>query len=119
MKPDIRLPDATLTVKRADGTIEYDGDTDAYALHVEHVRARVRSLAQLPEARYHSRHVASLFVTAPRLTLGDIELTPTVLTPSDPEISGALVFGGLMAMRAHDPAGFAVVMRRLRESGAA
>lgn len=116
----LELPDAKLSVRRVDGTIEHDLETtraDQYALLTEQVRGLIGRLASLDKGQLHSRHVLALFTTAPAAGQGEIEMTPTVLTPTDPELCGAMAFGSILAMRKHAPAGYEVMIRRMRDAG--
>lgn len=113
----IELPSVRGIVKRNDGTIEYDSETDAFAMHVEDIRARIRSLVALPAHRFMRRKVVAMVCTATE-NGSQLELKPTTLTPTnDPELSGRMVFGLLVYMRKNDPAGFAKAMELLRDNG--
>lgn len=110
-------PNVAMEVRRADGTVEFDAGTDGYAILLERLRAMVRSLGKLTRAETMSRHAVGLLVTAPPVGRAGIEMTPTVLSCTDPEIAGALWYGGLLSLKKHDPAAFAVLMRRLKDAG--
>ncbi len=106
-----------MTVRRVDGTMEFDAETDAYSILCEQARAALKSLGKLAGKRMQSRDVFGLLVTIKDKGALGVELTPTVVVPVDPELAGALAFGGLMALREHDPKAFAVAIRRLTDAG--
>ena len=107
---------ATLTVTRADGSIEVDQESDAYGILCAKAQGLVRSLANLDGRRVHTRHVAALIVQAPRAA-GSLQATTTLAIPSDPELAGGMLFAALMSVRTHNPGALAALVRRLEDAG--
>lgn len=110
-------PNVPMEVTRSNGKIEFDKSTDGYAILCERTRASLAGLGHM-EKGLQTRIAAGMLITAPiPSSNGQIDMTPTVLVPLHAEIGGAVFFGGLMAMRQQNPQVFAVLMRRLRDSG--
>ena len=105
-----------LKVTRADGSLEFDAGTDPYPRLIAQARGALISLGKIAPNRVHSRHVVGLLVDTPPAN-GKLDLTCTVVAPSDPELGGAILFGGLVMLKKHHPAVFAAAMRRLRDAG--